>query len=64
MYRVMPTMRCSTWMYAWVVWTLGNAADKGFDNAPAVRDWAAGKRCVAPAGTRFRRRHDVLGIRP
>jgi len=35
-------MRCSTWMYSWVVWALGNAADKGFDdNAPAVRDWAA-----------------------
>jgi len=34
-------MRCSTWMYAWVVWALGNAADKGFDKAPAVRDWAA-----------------------
>jgi len=34
-------MRCSAWMYAWVVWALGNAADKGFDKAPAVRDWAA-----------------------
>ncbi len=34
-------MRCSTWMYSWVVWALGNAADKGFDNAPPVRDWAA-----------------------
>ena len=33
--------RCSTWMYAWVVWSLGNAAHKGFDKAPAVRDWAA-----------------------
>ena len=35
-------MRCSTWMYSWVVWALGNAADKGFEKrAPAVRDWAA-----------------------
>ncbi|MHC4404760.1 MAG: hypothetical protein ACYTG0_34345 [Planctomycetota bacterium] len=34
-------MRCSAWMYAWVVWALGNAADKGFEKAPAVRDWAA-----------------------
>lgn len=35
-------MRCSTWQYAWVVWALGNAADKGFEKAGAVRDWAAG----------------------
>jgi len=36
------SMRCSAWMYAWVVWALGNAADKGFvERAPAVRDWAA-----------------------
>jgi hypothetical protein len=35
------SMRCSAWMYAWAVWALGNAADKGFHKAPAVRDWAA-----------------------
>jgi hypothetical protein len=34
-------MRCSAWMVAWTVWALGNAADKGFERAPAVRDWAA-----------------------
>jgi hypothetical protein len=34
-------MRCSSWMYSWVVWALGNAADKGFEQAPAVRNWAA-----------------------
>lgn len=33
--------RCSAWQYAWLVWSLGNAADKGFDNAKPVRDWAA-----------------------
>ena len=33
--------RCSAWQYAWVVWSLGNAVDKGFPNAEAVRDWAA-----------------------
>ncbi|HUT56815.1 MAG TPA: hypothetical protein VNA25_02945, partial [Phycisphaerae bacterium] len=33
--------RCSTWMYAWVVWSLANAADKGFEKAARVRDWAA-----------------------
>ena len=33
--------RCSTWMYAWVVWSLGNAADKGFPKAGPVRNWAA-----------------------
>ena len=22
--------RCSAWQYAWAVWSLGNAADKGF----------------------------------
>jgi len=33
--------RCSAWQYAWVVWSLGNAADKGFPKAEAVRDWAA-----------------------
>ena len=33
--------RCSAWQYAWVVWSLGNAADKGFAQAEAVRDWAA-----------------------
>jgi len=32
---------CSSWMYAWVVWSLGNAVDKGFDKARPVRDWAA-----------------------
>ena len=34
-------LRTSTWMYSWVVWSLGNAADKGFDKAKPVRDWAA-----------------------
>jgi hypothetical protein len=34
-------MRCSAWMYAWAVWALGNATDKGFDKAAAVRDWTA-----------------------
>ncbi len=33
--------RCSAWQYAWVVWSLGNTADKGFAEAEAVRDWAA-----------------------
>ncbi len=33
--------RCSAWQYAWVVWSLGNTADKGFVKAEAVRDWAA-----------------------
>lgn len=33
--------RCSAWQYAWVVWSLGNAADKGFEKAETVRDWAA-----------------------
>ena len=33
--------RCSSWMYAWAVWALGNAADKGFAKAAPVRDWAA-----------------------
>ena len=33
--------RCSTWMYSWVVWSLGNAVDKGFPKAAKVRDWAA-----------------------
>ncbi len=32
---------CSAWQYAWVVWSLGNTADKGFPKAAAVRDWAA-----------------------
>jgi len=32
---------CSAWQYAWVVWSLGNAADKGFAKARAVRHWAA-----------------------
>ncbi|MHC4717677.1 MAG: hypothetical protein ACYS5V_11955, partial [Planctomycetota bacterium] len=34
-------LRCSTWQYAWVVWGMGNAANKGFDKAPGVRDWTA-----------------------
>ncbi len=33
--------RCSAWQYAWVVWALGNATDKGFQKAGRVRDWAA-----------------------
>jgi len=33
--------RCSTWMYSWVVWTLNNAAGKGFPKAAPLRDWAA-----------------------
>ncbi len=34
--------RCSAWQYAWVVWSLGNTADKGFgEKARPVRDWAA-----------------------
>jgi hypothetical protein len=33
--------RCSAWQCAWAVWSLGNAADKGFVKAEAVRDWAA-----------------------
>ena len=33
--------RCSDWMYSWVVWSLGNAADKGFPQAKALRDWSA-----------------------
>ena len=33
--------RMSAWMYSWVVWSLGNTADKGFPEAVAVRDWAA-----------------------
>ena len=33
--------RCSPWQYAWVVWSLGNAVDKGFAKAGPVRDWAA-----------------------
>lgn len=31
----------SAWQYAWVVWALGNAVDKGFPKATVVRDWAA-----------------------
>ncbi len=34
-------LRCSTWQYAWVVWGMGNAANKGFPKAAAVRDWTA-----------------------
>jgi len=33
--------RCSAWQYAWVVWSLGNTADKGFPAARAVCNWAA-----------------------
>ena len=33
--------RCSAWQVAWVAWSLGNAVDKGFVKAEAVRDWAA-----------------------
>ncbi|MHC4717202.1 MAG: hypothetical protein ACYS5V_09550, partial [Planctomycetota bacterium] len=33
--------RSSAWMYSWVVWTLGNAADKGFAKARPLADWAA-----------------------
>ena len=33
--------RCSVWMYAWVVWGLDNAVNKGFEAAKPVRDWAA-----------------------
>jgi len=34
-------LRCSAWQYAWVVWALHNAANKGFAKAGPVRDWAA-----------------------
>jgi hypothetical protein len=40
-YNWVNAMQCSSWQYAWVVWSLGNAADKGFDQARPVRDWAA-----------------------
>ena len=33
--------RCSVWMYAWAVWSLTNAADKGYAQAKPIRDWAA-----------------------
>ena len=33
--------RNSTWQYAWLVWSLHNAALKGFPKAAVVRDWAA-----------------------
>ena len=33
--------RTSTWQYAWIVWSLGNAALKGFDCAAPARDWTA-----------------------
>ncbi|HET6429388.1 MAG TPA: hypothetical protein VFJ30_13310 [Phycisphaerae bacterium] len=32
---------CSVWQYSWVVWSLGNAVDKGFAKAAPVRDWTA-----------------------
>lgn len=40
-YNWVNAKRCSAWQYAWVVWSLGNTADKGFKKAEAVRDWAA-----------------------
>jgi len=40
-YNWVNATQCSSWQYAWVVWSLGNAADKGFDKARSVRDWAA-----------------------
>ncbi len=58
--------RCSAWMYAWVVWALGNAADKGFAGAAPVRDWAAGyivglytseDKFKAPDGNTYRYNH-------
>ena len=33
--------RTSPWQYAWIVWSLGNAVDKGFESARGPRDWAA-----------------------
>jgi hypothetical protein len=53
----------SAWQYAWVVWSLGNAVDKGFPKAAAVRDWTAeyivglytsDDEYRAPDGTAFR----------
>jgi len=40
-YNWVNATQCSSWQYAWVVWSLGNAADKGFDKARSGRDWAA-----------------------
>jgi hypothetical protein len=40
-YHWVNAAQCSAWMYAWVVWSLGNTADKGFEPAKPVRDWAA-----------------------
>jgi len=31
----------SPWQYAWVVWSLGNAVDKGFASAELPRNWTA-----------------------
>jgi len=39
--RWVNARHCSVWQYCWVVWSLGNAADKGFPKAAAVRDDAA-----------------------
>ena len=33
--------RTSTWQYAWIVWSLGNAVAKGFECAAPARDWTA-----------------------
>ncbi|MHC4718491.1 MAG: fibronectin type III domain-containing protein, partial [Planctomycetota bacterium] len=30
---------CSAWQTAWLVWSLGNAVDKGFDQMEEARDW-------------------------
>lgn len=39
--RWVNAKHCSVWQYGWAVWSLANAADKGFAKAGAVRDWAA-----------------------
>ncbi len=33
--------RTSPWQYAWVIWSLGNAVDKGFASAELPRAWTA-----------------------
>ena len=33
--------RTLAWTYSWLVWSLNNAVDKGFDSAVGPRDWAA-----------------------
>lgn len=30
---------CSTWQYAWLVWSFHNAVDRGFPEAAKIRDW-------------------------